>query len=115
MSYPFTTDSRIYLASRYSDPDPHIMEVRYESVRKATAALLSKGYLVFSPIVYAHEMSKEFNLPKKVGFWWSFNKAMIDWCSVFLIYDTFEHHKSIGLNRERGYAEALNKKISYYY
>jgi hypothetical protein len=107
-------ERRIYLASRYSDPDPRTMEIRYKLVREATAVLFLKELIVFSPIVYAHEMSRAHNLPRGVDFWWPLNKSMIDWCTEFMIYPYFKYEWSTGVTRERVYAFQHNKPITFY-
>ncbi len=43
----------IYLASPYTDLDPHVVEYRVRITAKLTYALWKRGFTVFSPIVHS--------------------------------------------------------------
>lgn len=45
---------RIYLATPYSDPDPSVRQVRYETACIVAAELMSRGRIVFSPVAHSH-------------------------------------------------------------
>lgn len=68
----------IYLASPYTHPDPAVMQRRFEDARAATAALLSRGEIVYSPIVHGHAIAIAHDLPKDWGFWQRHCFAMLE-------------------------------------
>ena len=96
----------IYLASPYSHPDADVRKYRYEQARDATIWLINKGYRVFSPIVYSHQLALA-GLASDWQFWSAFDLAMIDRCDVLWILDIDGRQQSIGVEKEREYA--MNK------
>jgi hypothetical protein len=59
----------IYLASPYSHPSTLIRHYRYVDVRKATAKLMLRGEIVYSPIVHGHSIAVAHDLPETHEFW----------------------------------------------
>jgi len=57
----------IYLASPYHHADKDVMEDRFHKVAMATAHLLSKGLIVYSPIAHNHYLAVNFKPPLRIG------------------------------------------------
>lgn len=67
----------IYLASPYSHPDPEIVRERYAKTLKATAELLLRRKIVFSPIVHCHQMALIYKMPTSAEYWKQYNHGML--------------------------------------
>lgn len=67
----------IYLASPYSHSDPAVRDARFALTRDYVAKCLSAGEVIFSPIVYTHEMACRYSLPGDAKWWERFNNHMI--------------------------------------
>ena len=100
----------IYLASPHSDPDPAVQEQRFEAVCKAAADLMQNGFLVFSPIVHSHPISK-YGLPTDWEFWKKYDEEMLSFCSAFWIYTLPGWKESKGVGAEFSIASKLRKPI----
>lgn len=96
-----------YLASPYSHPDKSVMEARFHETKRALAWLLSKRHWVYSPIVHAHQMAQDHQMPTDAKFWEDYNHAMIrSSCGVWVLcIDGFEDSK--GVTEELAYAHGL--------
>jgi len=77
-------DILIYLASPYTDPDPAVMQHRYEAVCKVAAELTRAGFNVLSPIAHSHGLAQH-GLPKNFDFWQQVDTVMISRCDLFVI------------------------------
>jgi nucleoside 2-deoxyribosyltransferase len=98
----------IFLSSPYSDPDPLVMAKRFIEVEELTSAMLKQGAVVFSPIVYLHEISKKYNLPKDAQYWSNFNVSMLRRCDLFAILMLDGWEQSKGVQMELSLAKHLN-------
>lgn len=96
-----------YVASPYSHELEWMMEERAEAVMKYCAEQFNKGIHVFSPIAHCHEMAKKYNMPKDVGFWWSYNKTMLRFADTLLVLRLSGWDKSKGVAMERNLAAEL--------
>lgn len=68
----------IYVASPYSNPDPVIMQTRYELVRDWTFERIKRtNESLFAPIAYCHEYALKHGMPKDADFWYEFNLGFI--------------------------------------
>jgi len=101
----------IYLASPYTHPDSEVRENRFESVCKATAALIAKGYYVFSPIASSHPIAVKYNLPTPYHFWQEFNELMISRSDYVVVLELDGWKESVGVSAERAFAERIGKPI----
>ena len=101
----------IYLASPYSDPDPNVMQARYDKVCEACAGLANKGITVYSPIAHWHPIAMKYNLPKTYFFWELHDQEMIKGCYRFVILKLFGWDTSKGIKKEIKYAEENGKLI----
>jgi hypothetical protein len=98
----------IFLSSPYSDPNPLVMAERYREARELTAAMLRQGAVVFSPIVYLHELAKDYQLPKDAKYWSNFNVSMLRRADVFAILMLDGWEQSKGVQMELSLAKHLN-------
>ena len=97
----------IYLDSPYMDDSEILREQRYDDEVATTVELLRRGKHVFSPIVFCHPMSLQYDLPKDSDFWVAYNKTMLGACSELYILCINGVDKSIGVHREIILAESL--------
>lgn len=78
--------NRVYLASPYTHTEEKVMIFRYEEACKAAAALLNKGYLVFSPIAHSHPIAQVHNLPRDYDFWQNFSTSfLLHWAEAVVV------------------------------
>lgn len=93
----------IYLASPYSHSDPAVMQQRFEQVCEATAGLLRAGYMVYSPIVHSHPLTK-YGLPTDWAYWEQLDTQMIEMCGALVILMLDGWDESTGVTNEIGKA-----------
>lgn len=98
-------DDLIYLASPYSDKKALVRTQRFYEACRATAKLMSRGHVIFSPIVHNHAVNK-FGLLEREGwdFWRTHCEAMLAVCSQMAILQLDGWHKSLGIAAETGFA-----------
>jgi hypothetical protein len=70
----------IYLACPYSDPDPAVMEKRFEAANMVALSLMIQGQHVFSPISHCHPLAQLGGLPRGWDFWKKYDSTMISRC-----------------------------------
>lgn len=97
----------IYLASPYTHEDPAVMQKRFEQVQTFTIYMIHKGAIVFSPIVYCHEMAVKAELPKDAIFWQKQNADMLRRSDYFMVLKLPGWDTSRGVQWELSMAEAL--------
>jgi nucleoside 2-deoxyribosyltransferase len=71
--------TRVYLACPYSSPDESVRRERHHAANIAAAALMNKGYVVFSPISMSHPIAKACTLPGDWEFWERQDVAFLEW------------------------------------
>ena len=103
----------IYLASPYSDADPHVRQQRFDRVYSRTARLIKAGVKVFSPIVYSHPMSISFDIPNGWAFWQEHNDEWLEKCEELWIYCLPGWDESNGVRHELAYANKLGMPVKY--
>lgn len=106
-------DGIIYLASPYTDKDPSIQTLRYDDTVSFVTLMLTHGVVIFSPIVYCHNLALRYNLPTDARYWMPFNRVMQLHCKALWVYklDGYQHSK--GVLQELLYAEKINQRIAY--
>ena len=102
-----------YLASPYTHQDPAIMDMRNKLAMAAAARLLKDGVHVYSPIVHCHELASRHDLPRDVGFWWSYNRAMLRHASNMVVLRIDGWDKSRGVAQEIAFAEHGGIPVSF--
>lgn len=105
--------SFIYLASPYSNPDPKVMEKRYQQAMKAVQQMLRYREWVYSPIVHCHELAKIYELPKSHEFWEDYDFTMLAASSCLRILRLPGWDVSNGVFKEKAEAERLGVPVGY--
>jgi|SRR5688572_5327041 len=105
----------IYLASPYlyRKPKPEgysdkswdsycnmIQQQRYEQAIDATAELMSKGLVVYSPIVATHPIAVKHKLPKGSEYWMKFDRVIIEKCDELYVLQLEGWEESLGVQEE---------------
>lgn len=103
----------IYLASPYTDPNPQVMDERYEAVLDKAAEFFQRGEFVFSPIVHCHLMAYRHKLPKDISYWNNYNTEMLSLCDELCVLMLPCWENSRGIRFEIELASKLGKRISY--
>lgn len=114
----------IYLASLYSNgaesnssEHTYVREQRYRYTMKILCKLMYQEEFVFSPIVYCHEMSKKYDLPKDYTFWQENDRHFISKCDKVLVLKMYDEYgnweKSKGIQDEIQYAKSLGVPVEY--
>lgn len=101
----------IYLTSPYSHPDPLVMRRRFEIARDATAFLLKRGQIIYSPIVHCHPLAEAHELPRDFAFWQRYNFGILRHCETFTILAIEGWRESEGVKGEWAMAEELSIPI----
>jgi len=102
----------IYLSSPYSHPLPSVREERFHAACRATAALLSQGKRVFSPIVHSHPLDA---LLQGFGhqFWMDLDEQYLKLCKEVLVLTIDGWAESRGVMQEMQWAQELGMPICY--
>jgi hypothetical protein len=103
----------IYLASPYSHDDPAVRVERFQAVCHAAAALIRRGYLIFSPIVYTHSIVVGDGLPMGFDFWERHDCEFVAACEEVWILTLPGWAQSRGVQAELALAEKLGKPIRF--
>lgn len=104
----------IYIASPYTHPDESVRIARYELVRNFTIHLMNRNFIVFSPIVYGHELAKTGNLPTDFRYWQRFNDYMIDVSVAVCVLCIDGWDESAGVQHEIFYAQRIGRNILFH-
>lgn len=96
-----------YVGSPYSDPDPRIVQIRYESALQFTASLIvNYGIVAYSPIVHNHEIAQRFSIKGDWSTWAKHDLKMLSLAEVFIIYQLQGWDRSKGLKEEIQFANS---------
>lgn len=101
----------IYLASPYSDPNPTVMEGRFDAVCRKAGELMSQGLVVYSPIAHCHPIAIRVGLPRDWAFWKQFDREMLEGASAFWILRLPGWETSAGIRGEREIASELGVPV----
>lgn len=104
----------IYMASPYSSPDVLVREERYRLSCVASACLIRRGNVVYSPIAASHGPSIAGKLPGGWDFWKSQDSWFIEHCDELYVIMLPGWHKSVGVRAEIGLARSLGKPVKYW-
>lgn len=95
------SSSRVYLATPYTDPDPAVMEARFQKINRVAGRLMEAGRLVFSPISHTHPIAVAHALPREWEFWRRYDLSFISgWATNLVVYCTSGWQFSVGVNAE---------------
>ena len=103
----------IYLASPYSDPDPEVLEMRFDVICRIAAKAMQKGQHVFSPIAHCHPIAKVGKLPTDFQFWNGYDRWFITHCQELHVVQLPGWERSIGVRSEILIAEELGVPVRY--
>lgn len=102
----------IYLASPYTHLDPTVRQSRFEAVCQATAALIRRGEIVYSPIVHGHPLC-QYGLPGDWAFWQEYDLAFLKKCDRLFVLTLEGWKESVGVRAEIEAAQKLEKPVTY--
>ncbi len=107
----------IYLASPYTYKSNDLVEKRaveqnrYMLATDTVAALFKKGYNIFSPIAYWHQIAVAHSLRGDFEFWKEINTTYINACKSCMILDLPLWKESKGIQYEITQFRGQGKKI----
>lgn len=102
-----------YIASPYSADCQAVMNDRYDSVVRASAALAAAGELLYSPIASWHVAACRHSMPRGVDFWWKLDEAMIRASSELWVLLIDGWRESVGVQKEIAFALEIGKPVKY--
>ena len=103
--------SFIYLASPYADPDPRVRKERFQKTVDATARLILKGIVVFSPIVHNFTITLKSSLEMGWDQWRDYDLHMIDASLCIWVLNLDGWVSSQGVTAELEYAFEIQKPM----
>lgn len=102
----------IYLASPYSDPDPAVVEKRYNQTRDFVhTTTLQKLEFIFSPIVYFHPGAVVAGSATDAKTWENINERILLYASKVFILTLTEWERSKGVRKELQWAQFYCKPV----
>lgn len=94
-----------YLASPYSYKDPALVQHRFEEAQRATAWLMTRGFVVYSPIVHWHPIATKYKFKTAAADWIEQNQVMLRDAKEGLILLALRGwRESVGVNMEIDWA-----------
>jgi hypothetical protein len=100
----------VYLASPYSHAA--IRDARYQAACRATAALISAGHVVFSPIVHSHPLVA-FGLAGNWETWERIDRAFLERFDEVAVLMLDGWDQSIGVQAELRIAREMGKPVRF--
>ena len=101
---------RIFLAIPYTG----VEEYSYTISEQYTLKLMDEGCNVFSPILYAHHLSKKHSLPMEYEFWAGLNDSIIErWATDVYVLQCLNWCRSRGVRHEIEVASECGVKITF--
>lgn len=112
---PLRPMSYLYLATPYSHPVERVQTARVEALMLIYSYLLKeRRETFFSPILHCYETARTYDIKGTSENFWRDNKAMLQRSSGIWVIENFtDWHLSVGLSRERGFAEGINLPVHY--
>jgi hypothetical protein len=102
----------IYLASRYSHPDPLVREGRFDAACRAAAGLIRTGRPVIAPTVQGHSLFR-YGVRGDWAFWEPFARDYLRRCDEVVVLTLDGWGDSEGVQAELALAKALGKRVGY--
>jgi hypothetical protein len=103
----------IYFGTPYSDVNPAVVNERVHLTLVATASLIRRGLVIYSPIAHCHDLALRFGLPTDAAFWERINRDFLEAAKEFYALCIPGWRTSIGLTREFEIARQLKLPIGY--
>lgn len=86
-------------------------EKRFHEVKECKAALMARGMLVVSPIVFCHQVSVDHGLPGDYGYWHKLNLRLLAGCSTLAVLKLSGWKESKGILGEIRHAQKWGLEI----
>lgn len=103
----------IYLASPYTHKNPDIVERRVAATASVVAHYMLGGFVILSPILHCHHLSKVYDFPGHFQFWMDWDFTLIDHCDEVWVLMLDGWKESTGVNAEIAYCQAKGKTVYY--
>lgn len=103
----------IYLASPYSHEQASVRHRRFLDARDFTYAHLSRGVPLFSPIVYGHQFSADYQMGTAHEDWLSLNVSMLNAAEMMWVLCLEGWEQSRGVAHEIDHMIAQGKTVYY--
>lgn len=103
----------IYIASPYSSVSEDVEAQRYFAVKRFAALQMTKGDIVFSPIVYGYQFHKDGLSAGDAAYWWQFNKEMLSISTKMIVLKLPGWDTSVGVKMEIKYAQENNIPVEF--
>lgn len=105
----------IYLGSPYSHSSEFLRKARFRKAEEFVNTFLTKhGIIVFSPIVYCHEMAAKYGWPTDAGYYVQFNMDILRRSDALFVLCLQGWKESQGLRIEMNLAKMLNLPIQFF-
>jgi hypothetical protein len=101
-----------YLAIPYTDPDPEVMQARFEMANLIAAELMKKGLLIYSPISHSHPIA-QYGLPLDWKYWQYYDREIMKICDELIVIKADGWVESKGVREEIFMASMMNLMVSY--
>ncbi len=98
----------IYLAGPYTDPDPSVRAARAHDATVASARMIERGYIVYSPLTMTHPIDVQMSADGETqgsDYWVAFDEAFMEHCAAIVVLMTSGWDRSRGVAREVAYFE----------
>ena len=106
------SDGLWYLASPYSHELPEVREERFHLACRASAGLMKRGWLIFSPIAHTHPIAQH-GLPKGWDFWEKYDIQFLNACVGIIVLQIDGWEASKGIEGELRMMDAAGKAVRY--
>lgn len=103
----------VYLATPYTHPNPDIRELRFIAAERCAAALMKRGYHIFSPIVHCHGLAKKYSMPTDYLFWLTYNTAFLRAAEAVFVLKMPGWEESKGVVKELELVKELGKLLAF--
>lgn len=104
----------IYLASPYTNPDPQLRSRRFIAAREFCVHHMNLGRVIFSPIVYGHQFSRDFGHPVEASHWRSLNESLMQAMTELWVLRLPGWEASVGVQAEIEWAERLSIPLDFH-
>lgn len=102
-----------YIASPYTNPDPKVMEERFQAVSAFTAEQIKHGAVVYSPIAHSHPLAVSYSLRGDFDFWMNQNYGMLSKASKMIVLCLQGWEESKGVQAEIKFAQMCGVEVVY--
>lgn len=103
----------IYLASPYTDPNPEVMERRFQLICLYAARLMAGGIHLYCPIAHTHPIALAGSLPRGWDFWEQYDRKLLAACTELWVVMLPGWDLSKGIAAEIKIAEELGLRVVY--